>query len=230
VAARDGALAVPAPSEAFDWHRWYEGGAPVVPAWGPEVFPFPADAPNPFPSGRLANAVITREAPVALEQRGGGLWPARTEETVHVLALTDRSHSWICRGAISNLAFNLEALASTYTTNGGILVLGTSPEAMALALTRLREVGGGMVVVPREGAPGAFPLPLAGIQMPGGFAPAARAARAFQEAMAACGYDHTDPNYTLLFLSCDFLPDLRATQSGWVRIKTGEILLPSERL
>ena len=39
-----------------------------------------------------------------------------------------------------------------------------------------------------------------------------------------------DPNYTLLFLSCDFLPDVRATEDGWIRVKTGEVILPSERL
>ncbi len=121
---------------------------------------------------------------------------------------------------------------STYTTNAGILVLGRTPEAMAEAMERLAglEGGGGMAVVPEVGDPVGFGLPLAGIQMAGGFGPAARAARSFQEALAACGYGHADPNYTLLFLSCDFLPDLRATEAGWVRLKTGEVLLPSERV
>ncbi|MBI5014860.1 MAG: adenine deaminase [Deltaproteobacteria bacterium] len=226
--ARDGVLAVPAPSESFAWGRAYAGSEPAIPSWGPEAFLLPFHAPNPFPTGRLANAVITREAAVALEPRGGGLWPVPGPEPVHCLALTDRNGSWISRGAVSNLAVTLDGLASTYTTNGGTLVLGTSPDAMALALARLRQIGGGMVVVPKNSEPRDFPLPLAGIQMPGGFGPAARAAREFQDAVAACGYAHADPNFTLLFLSCDFLPDLRATQVGWVRIKTGEILLRSE--
>jgi adenine deaminase len=54
--------------------------------------------------------------------------------------------------------------------------------------------------------------------------------RRLQAALLSCGYPHTDANYTLLFLSCDFLPDLRATQAGWIRVKTGEVLVPSERL
>jgi adenine deaminase len=129
---------------------------------------------------------------------------------------------------VDNLAPKLEGLASSYTTNAGLVILGRSPEAMAQALARLARLGGGMVVTSKSGETAEFPLPLAGIQMPGGFAAAAKASRRFERAVAKCGYAHSDPNYTLLFLSCDFLPDLRATEAGWIRVKTGEVLLPSE--
>lgn len=230
VAARGGRLVAPAPSASFPWGRHYHGGEPSIPRWGAEAFLLPAGAPNPFPAGRLVNAVITREEPVPLEPRGAGLWPRLRPESndLHVLALTDRSGAWITRGIVGGLGAGLAALASTYTTNVGIVVLGRTPGAMAEALGMLADLGGGMVVLPEAGEPSVFPLPLAGIQREGGFGPAAAAALSFQEAVAACGYAHADPNYTLLFLSCDFLPDLRATQAGWVRIKTGEVLLPAQ--
>jgi adenine deaminase len=228
LAAREGELCTAAPSVTFPWRDRYTGGEAPIPRWGPEVFPLPAQAPDPFPVGRLVNAVITREEAVALRREGLGRWPV--QEDALVLALTDRSGRWVTRGVIAGLAHGLEALASTYTTNAGIVVLGRSPAAMAEALGRLADLGGGMVVQGRDERVHSFPLPLAGIQMPGGFAAAAAAARAFQEAMVGCGYGHADPNYTLLFLSCDFLPDLRATQAGWVRIKTAEVLLPAEPL
>ncbi len=229
LAAREGRLVVPAPSASFPWAEAYRGGEPPVPDWGPERFVLPPHAPDPFPAGRLANAVITREEPVALERRGPGLWPAHAQ--AHVLALTDRTGRWIGRGVILGLGSGLRAVASTYTTNAGILVAGRDPEAMAEALGRVRAMGGGIAVVGEDGA-GAreFPLPLAGIQMPGPFEGAAEAASAFQAAMEAGGYTHSDPNYTLLFLSCDFLPDLRLTRRGWIRIKTDEVLLPAEAL
>jgi len=227
VVARDGRLRVPAPSAEFPWDELYTGGEPPVPLWAPSDFLLPADAPDPFPAGRLENAVITREEPVALTPRGGGRWPA--EAGALVLALTDRSGEWVTRGVVLGFAPGLRALATTYTTNAGVLALGADPDAMAGAVERLREIGGGMVVAPAQGHAAEFPLPLAGIQRAGGFDEAAAMAREFQQVLAACGYGHADPNYTLLFLSCDFLPDLRATQAGWVRIKTGEVLLPSER-
>ncbi|GAB4266137.1 MAG: adenine deaminase C-terminal domain-containing protein [Deferrisomatales bacterium] len=226
LAARQGELTVAAPSEGFPWEALYAGGEPPVPPWGPERFLLPAEAPDPFPCGRLANAVITREEPVPLEARGGGRWPGG--EDLHVLALTDRSGAWITRGVIGGLAPGLAGLASTYTTNGGLVAVGRSPEAMAEALARVRALGGGIAVVTAGGEVREFPLPLAGIQLPGGFGPAAAQAAAFQRCLTACGYPHSDPNYTLLFLSCDFLPELRATQAGWIRVKTGEVVLPAQ--
>ena len=226
VAARGGALTEPPPSLSFEWGRYLQGGEAAVPEWDAPTFALPASAPNPFPSARLENAVITREEPIRLAPRDGGLWPA--EEGAMALALTDRSGRWITRGVVTRFAPGLKALATSYTTNGGVLVAGTSPEAMASALTRLREIGGGCVVVGPKGAPETFPLPLAGIGCGGDFAAAARESRGFAEAMARCGYAHADPNYTLLFFSCDFLPDLRAIEAGWVRVKTGEVLLPAQ--
>ncbi len=228
VAAREGVLADAAPSAAFPWADHYGGSEPAIPRWGPEVFLLPAEAPDPFPAGNLANAVITREEPVPLSRRGTGRWPAQRD--LHTLALTSRTGRWVTRGVVRGLAPKLEALASTYTTNAGVLVLGRTPEAMAAVLGRLGEIGGGIVALPEGGEMREFPLPLAGIQMAGGFEEAAAAARAFQGVLDACRYPHSDANYTLLFLSCDFLPEVRATEAGWVRIKTGEVLCPSERL
>ncbi len=226
--AREGRLVGPAPSEDFPWAERYRGGDPPIPAWGADAFLLPPGAPSPFPAGRLANAVITREEAIPLTPRGAGQWPA--DPDAHVLALTDRSGRWRTRGVVLGLAPGLAALATTYTTNAGVLVLGQTPEAMAEALAELRAAGGGVVLEVRGEGWHRFPLPLAGIQLPGGFPGAARAAKAFHGAMEACGYPHSDPNYTLLFFSCDFLPDLRATEAGWLRVKTGEILLPAEGL
>jgi adenine deaminase len=228
VVARDGALTVPAPSESLDWEALFRGGEPTIPSWGPELFALPPEAPNPFPAAQLVNAVITRETPTPLTSREDGLWPVGDD--LLVLALTDRSGRWVARGVLGGLAPGLGALATTYTTNAGVLVLGASPQAMAEALRLLREAGGGVVVIPATGEPQIFPLPLAGIHLPGGFADAARSARRFHQAISGCGYSHTDPIYTLLFLSSDFLPDLRAVQAGWLRVKTGEVLLPAQRL
>jgi adenine deaminase len=228
VVVRDGRLLVDPPSESFPWSEAFAGAEPRIPAWGEEVFPLPRDAPSPFPAGKLVNAVITREVPVELREEGAGLWPVG--EDALVMALGDRGGRWVGRGVITNLAPGLEALASTYTTNGGVLVVGRTPGAMAASLARLRELGGGMVVQTREAGVKEFPLTIAGIHMPTGFAAAAVAAQGLQQVFAGCGYPHADPNYTLLFLSCDFLPELRLTHAGWVRIKSGEVLLPSTPL
>jgi len=226
--ARGGALVVDAPSEAFPWDHWYAGSEPAIPEWDPEVFVFPAHAPNPFPAGRLVNAVIMRESPAVLRAEGCGLWPAEADSLA--VAVTDRGGHWIARGVIQNMASSLMALATTYTTSAGILTLGKSPRAMAEALVRLRRLGGGIVVCAASGKWWEFPLPMGGIHRSGGFAEAVSAARGFQHALNDCGYPHSDPKYTLLFLTGDVLPEVRAIEAGWVRVRTGEILFPSEQL
>lgn len=73
-------------------------------------------------------------------------------------------------------------------------------------------------------------MPMAGIHGRTGFSESVLRAQAFQRALKACGYPHSDPKYTLLFLTCDMLPEVRATEAGWIRVKTGEVLYPAERL
>ena len=224
--ARDGTLVVPAPSAGFSWDRAYAGSEPDVPQWPPERFVLPADAPNPFPAGRLVNAVITREVSTPLRSCAGGLWPSEGL----MLAASNRGGHWISRGVVHGFGDELQAVATTYTTNAGVLVLGRTPEAMAEALSRLRALGGGIAIGSRAGVWSEFPLPMAGIHGREGFAEAALRADEFQAAFKACGYAHSDPKFTLLFLTCDMLPELRATEAGWIRVKTGELLLAAERL
>lgn len=224
--ARDGALVVVAPSADFPWDTTYAGSEPQIPQWGPERFVLPCDAPNPFPAGRLVNAAITREVSTPLRACSGGLWPSEGL----MLAATNRGGSWISRGVVHNFGEDVDALASTYTTSAGIVVLGRTPQAMSEALSRLRSMGGGVTVHSCAGVWSDFPLPMAGIHGREGFAQAARRAREFQSAFTACSYPHSDPKYTLLFLTCDMLPEVRATEAGWIRVKTGELLYPAQRL
>jgi adenine deaminase len=224
--AVDRALVVAPPSADFSWDAAYEGSEPDIPQWGPERFVLPEDAPNPFPAGRLVNAAIPREVATPLRACRGGLWPSEGL----MLAASDRGGNWICRGVVHNFGEEVDALAATYTTNTGILVLGRTPEAMAEALSRLRSIHGGITVHSSAGVWADFPLAMAGIHGREGFVEAARRANEFHSVFSACGYPHSDPKYTLLFLTCDMLPEVRATEAGWIRVKTGELLLAAERL
>jgi adenine deaminase len=228
LAAREGQLLVAPPSASFAWDKIYSGGDPDIPAWEADKFLLPQDAPNPFPGGRLVNGAITRETPAHLQPRDNGLWPSDPDALV--LAVTGRGGHWITRGVVQNMGARIAAVGSTYTTNAGVVVLGKSPEAMAEAMRRLKRMGGGIVVASVDGNWSEFPLPMGGIHSKVGFSEAARAARTFVEIMRACGYEHSDPKYTLLFLTCDMLPDVRAVEAGWFRVKSSDLLYAAEAL
>jgi adenine deaminase len=54
--------------------------------------------------------------------------------------------------------------------------------------------------------------------------------RRLSRAVARAGYEHHDILYTLLFLTCDFLPALRLTPLGLLDVKSSETLAAAERL
>ncbi|PLS84612.1 MAG: hypothetical protein CYG60_17020 [Actinobacteria bacterium] len=47
-------------------------------------------------------------------------------------------------------------------------------------------------------------------------------------AVTKAGYEHHDILYTLLFLTCDFLPALRLTPLGLLDDKSSRVLIPAE--
>ncbi len=228
LAACDGRLTVEEPSASFPWRSVYENEPLSIPSWGPRRFVLPVDAPNPFPAAMLVNGAITRINSASLAPRDSGLWPQ--DGNALVLAATDRRGRWITRGIVQNMGDQLRAVATTYTTNAGAVVLGATPELMSDALARLLRLGGGVVAASSTGEWFEFPLPLGGIHSSCGFTEGAAAARRFNEVMRASGYSHSDPKYTLLFLTCDMLPEIRAIEAGWYRVKDQTVLFPAERI
>jgi adenine deaminase len=74
-----------------------------------------------------------------------------------------------------------------------------------------------------------MPLPLGGVMMPGTLLDAARAEDGLRAALAARGYAHHEPLFTLFFLAADFLPFVRLTPRGVWDVRQGRVLLPRRR-
>ncbi len=145
-------------------------------------------------------------------------------------ALVDREGSWISRALVSGFAVNLDGLASTYNTTTQLLVLGRRPRSMARAARRVRELGGGIVVVKGEEVIFELALPITGMMSGLPFAEVVERNRRLSHVVAEAGYEHHDVLYTLLFLTCDFLPALRLTPLGLLDVKASETRAPAERL
>lgn len=144
-------------------------------------------------------------------------------------ALVDREGAWVSRALVSGFAANLDGLASTYNTTTQLLVLGRSPRSMARAAGRVEELGGGIVIVRADTVVFELDLPITGMMSDLPFAEVARRNRELSRVVADAGYEHHDILYTLLFLTCDFLPALRLTPLGLVDAKSAEVLAPAER-
>jgi adenine deaminase len=226
VVADRGALRVPLPDIEWDAYGSRPRFEPDLDLGGPALYPQkPSEAEVPVI--HLRSAVITERKDARVRSDNGLVVPP--EGALHA-ALIDREGAWISRALVSGFAANLDGLASTYNTTTHLLVLGRRPQSIARAARRVRELNGGIVVVEDEKVTFELALPVSGMMSGLPFADVAELNRRLSRAVARAGYEHHDILYTLLFLTCDFLPALRLTPLGLLDVKSSETLVASERL
>lgn len=216
VAASHGRLLARVPEVA--WRRVFVSArARLAVLWRARAEDFHLPRRERYPVIRLVSAVITR-----LEERA----PAPGD--LHA-ALVDREGRWVAPGLVAGFAGRLDGLAATTSTDFNILALGARPDAMARAVNRVLELRGGVALAEGDGIAWELPLPLGGIMMHGTVDDAAARERELRAALAARGYAHHEPLFTLFFLAADFLPAVRLTPRGVWDVRRGRVLLPARR-
>jgi adenine deaminase len=234
IAVEDGVCTAPFPEIAWPEIIPRRFGPVWPPA--PELFEMtaagaPADPaavdPVSFPAIVLENSVITRRRDVPMMVRGGRLQPP---PSLVRLALVDPRGRWIVRGALDNFVHRLDGLASTFNVTAQLVVLGQRTEDMALAARRVLDLGGGIVAVEDGRTVLELPLPIGGVMAPDRLPVIAERAGGLYAFLRARGYPHTDPYYTLLFLTLDSLPDVRVTYRGVWDARRNRVLVPRQDL
>jgi adenine deaminase len=224
VVAENGELRAPVPDVA--WGSY--GSRPAFDAdldlSDPALY-VPEASGTEVPTIHLRSAVITERRYRRVAKENGA--PGGNGDLVHA-ALVDRAGGWVSRAFVSGFAPNLEGLASTYNTTTQLLALGRNPRSVALAAGRVRELEGGIVIVRDGDVIFELALPITGMMSTLPFAGVVEHNRALSRVMKSAGYEHHDILYTLLFLTCDFLPALRLTPLGLLDAKSGEVLIPTE--
>ncbi|MDQ3864713.1 MAG: amidohydrolase family protein [Actinomycetota bacterium] len=231
VVAADGGLRVSLPRLAWESYGSRPRFDDDLDLADPELYSLRAQGGTEaeVPVVHLKSAVITerRDSRVRVED---GIVALDGQQRILYAALVDREGSWISRVLVSGFAANLEGLASTYNTTTHLLVLGRRPEAMARAAGRVRELRGGIVVVKGGEIVYELALPITGMMSGLTFAEVVDKNRILSRVMTEAGYEHHDILYTLLFLTCDFLPALRLTPLGLLDVKSSRTLAPVEQL
>jgi adenine deaminase len=220
ITAREGELVGPAP--LIDWEPL---GLQLEFRQGPWI-----EAPDLYdvelgerlPVIEFVSDVITRPG----KSPPGGELPEGYLRAVHLT----RDGRWATRSLVRNLASDLDGFATTATSSGHVLVFGRDPRAMALAASRVRALGGGVVIASGEHIVWEAALPLGGIMAPGSFAEALSVAEELKARLRGAGYPFSDPLYSLLFLTADFLPGPRLARSGVLDARTGEVVREAEPL
>lgn len=188
------------------------------------------ESSQPVPVIHFRIAVITQRKDMKLP-RDGHFVDISHHPSLAYAALIDRDGQWVSRGLLENFTTHIEGMASTYNTTTHLLVIGRNPEAMARAALKVKEMEGGIAIVENGKCILEIPLPLAGMMTTDPeFQTAVKYQNRLMDAVKARGYPFHDILYTMLFLTCDFLPGLRLTPYGVYEVKQDKVVHPCERL
>lgn len=195
------------------------------------LFRYPHPLENkPVPVVYFKSNVITQRKDTELPSVNGYADLSDHEGLLHA-ALIDRNGEWVSKAVLERFAVNLDGMASTYNTTTELLVVGRNPEAMAKAAARVYDMGGGIAIVDGSEVVLEIPLPVTGMMTPD---PSYDTALAYHERLLSAlqerGFPFHDILYTLLFLTCDFLPGLRLVPYGLYEVRSDEILLNAAQL
>ena len=220
VATREGELVEPTPGIGWDslglQLEFREG------SWIEDPALYDARPGDDLPVIEFVSDVITNlEEPLPEDELPEGYLRA-----VHLT----RDGRWISRALVRNFADELDGFATTATSSGHVLVFGRNPEAMALAASRVRDLGGGITLASGGHIVWESALPLAGIMAPGPFEEAHAVAKELKACLQDAGYPFSDPVYSLLFFTADFLPGPRLTWSGVLDARRGKIVREAKPL
>lgn len=229
VVARAGKLIAPLPE--IDWNQYV-----VRTPFGFKksfledlhLYQYPhSDPESPVPVVHFKSNVITARKDMQLPSVDGYV-DLTNEKGLLYAALIERNQQWVTKGILERFAVDLDGLASTYNTTTELLVIGRDLKAMAKAASKVYEMGGGIAIANKDKIVLAIPLPFTGMMTTGpSFDTVLKQHDHLLEMMRERGFPFHDILYTLLFLTCDFLPGLRLIPYGLYEVKTDEILLPS---
>ncbi|UOQ48973.1 amidohydrolase family protein [Gracilibacillus caseinilyticus] len=173
---------------------------------------------------KMVNDVVMKPYPIRID--------ANTEEITNsvdesFLMLADREGKWRVNTIIKGFTKTLGGLASSYSLTGDIVLIGKCKSDLLQAFNRMKEIGGGIVLVNDGKVIFELPLNIAGMMYDGEMSSLIEEDKMLKKILIDHGYQYVDPPYNLLFLSSMNLPFVRITPMGIVDVKKKEILFPA---
>jgi adenine deaminase len=173
---------------------------------------------------KMENSVITKPYSIAIDASSDELTFDHDE---CFFTLIDREGKWRINTLLKGFATKLSALASSFSNTGDIILIGKNKTDMLAAFERMKELGGGIVMVENEQVVCELPLKLAGIMSDLPVEELMKEEKILLEELRERGYLFSDPVYSLLFFSSTHLPYIRITQQGMYDVMNKTVLFPS---
>ena len=173
---------------------------------------------------KMENSVITKPYSISIDVSGDELPPDHDE---CFFTLIDRKGKWRINTLLKGFATKLSALASSFSNTGDIILIGKNKQDMLHAFNRMKELGGGIVVVEEDNVVCELPLYLSGIMSDLPMEELMQQEKGLFTVLKDRGYSFSDPIYSLLFFSSTHLPYIRITQQGMYDVMNKTVLFPS---
>jgi adenine deaminase len=173
---------------------------------------------------KMENAVITKPYSISIDASADEL-PMNHDECF--FTLIDRNGKWRINTLLKGFATTLSALASSYSNTGDIILIGKNKQDMLHAFNRMRELGGGIVMVEDNQVVCELPLSLHGIMSNLPIEELIRQEKRLLIELRERGYLFSDPIYSLAFFSATHLPHIRITPQGMYDVMNKTVLFPS---
>ncbi len=209
-------------AEVPDWVRQ----TVRVGALGPEVFRIPWRGGRARVIGIVPGQIVTDSLVEEPTARGGEA-VADPERDLAKIAVVERhlGTGRIGLGFVRGFGLERGALASTVAHDAhNLVVVGTSDDAMAFAVRRLANVGGGIVVTDGASVLAELPLPVAGLLSDAPLAEVVASSRALVAAAVELGCTLEAPFQHLAFLALSVIPSLKLTDRGLVDVDRFELV------
>jgi adenine deaminase len=197
-----------------------------VGALGPEMFRIQWQGGRARVIGIVPGQIVT-ESLVEEPTHRAGEAVADAERALAKIAVIERhlGTGRIGLGFVRGFGLQRGALASTVAHDAhNVVVVGMSDAAMAFAVRRLANLGGGIVVTDGSSVLAELPLPVAGLLSDAPLEEVVSRSRALVAAAAELGCTLEAPFQHLAFLALSVIPALKLTDRGLVDVDRFELV------
>jgi adenine deaminase len=204
---------------SFDWEK--HGFRPLHLSWELSM----DDLQFSMPLGmHMQNAVIMKPYSISIDTSRDEL---STDHDESFLMLVDRNGRWRVNTILKGFAKSVHGLVSSYSNTGDIILIGKNKKDMYTAFQRMKEIGGGIVLVENGEVIHEIPLVLNGMTSIKKVEALIEEEKKLKTLLKQRGYQFVDPIYSLLFLLSTHLPYIRITPRGIYDVMNKMILFPS---
>jgi len=171
----------------------------------------------------LEDGVLTKKIKVKINLNNNGEFLFDKNSEINKIAVVERHHGTgnVGVGLIKGFGIKEGAIAQTIAHDShNVMVVGMSDEDMALAVEKLNEIGGGIIIVKNGKILAELKLPIAGLMSDKS---GEEVRDKFSELHKACheklGITEKEPIVQLSFMSLPVIPEIKITDKGLFDVK-----------